>query len=357
MTKLAGIPYDNTVYVVGAGFSAGLGYPLTTNLLVEVWPKLKPDLQERLGKVIQFHHPNFNPKKNTSFPYIETLLTEIAVNLDMFGASRRTEGAFARKELRKVQAELLTEIAHWFHSLYEEAQSEPWLEKVTTLIRREKATVISFNWDLILDHGLFDDPIGPGMYGLGASQKSGPQLLKPHGSLNWYLGSQAQPIKETKKVRIHPGKGKNSEVWAFLPPRDVKTGNERMYTPFIVAPTFLKDFSHPISRELWRQCADALSVASRVVILGYSLPEADLQAKFIFRCGFHNQMVGTIRDKKTRNNATGAAHVTLISPDGAAAKRIEGVIGPDASFDWKPMKVEEWAGTLPTKPTSRAKHA
>ena len=338
-------------------FLRGWDTPFTTNLLVEVWSRLKPDLRERLGKVIQFHHPNFNPKKNTSFPYIETLLTEIAVNLDMFGASRRVQGAFARDELRKVQAELLTEIAHWFHGLYEKAQSEPWLGSVTALIRREKATVISFNWDLILDHGLFDGPIGPSMYGLGASHKLGPRLLKPHGSLNWYLGSQAQPIKETKKVKIHPGKGKKSEVWAFLPPRDVQTSNERMYTPFIVAPTFLKDFRHPVSRELWRQCAEAISVAKRVIILGYSLPEADLQAKFIFRCGFHNQMAGTIRDKKSRNDATGAAHVTLISPDGTAAKRIEGVIGPNASFDWKPMKVEEWASTLPTKPTSRTKHA
>ncbi len=335
-----------TVYVVGAGFSAGLGYPLTTNLLVEVWPKLGLSLQQRLRKVIEFHHPNFDSARNTSFPYIETLLTEISVNLDMFGASRRVEGSFKRDELHEIQAELLTEIAHWFHGLYADALKEPWLEKVTNLMRREKATVISFNWDLILDHALFDGPIGPTMYGLGNSRGAGPCLLKPHGSLNWYLRKQARPIKNTKKVKIHPGNEKHPEVWAFLQPRDVNTTKGRRYTPFIVPPTFVKDFSHPVSEELWRQCADALSVADRVVFLGYSLPEADLQAKFIFRCGFHNQLAGTIRTKMTRNKATGAAEVILISPDSTAAKRIEGTIGPSARFDWKPMKVEDWAADL-----------
>jgi len=334
-----------TVYVVGAGFSAGLGYPLTANLLVEVWPRLKGNLPERLGKVIKFHHPNFDPARNTSFPYIETLLTEISVNLDMFGASRRIEGSFTRGELREIQAELLTEIARWFHGLYEDASKEPWLKKVTTRIRQERATVISFNWDLILDHSLFDGPFEASMYGLDASQTPSPCLLKPHGSLNWYLEKKAQPIKDTSKVRIYPGKTKSADIWAFLPPRDVRTSHERIYTPFIVPPTFVKDFSHPVSAELWRQCADALSVADRVVFLGYSLPEADLQAKFIFRCGFHNQTEGTIRSKNARNKATGPAQVTLISPDSGAAKRIEGVIGRPG-FDWRPMKIEDWAAKL-----------
>lgn len=337
---------SKTVYVVGAGFSAGLGYPLTGNLLVEVWPMLKQALRSRLRKVIAFHHPGFDPKRNTSFPYIETLLTEIAVNLDMFGASRYIEGVFKRDELIEIQAELLTEIANWFHRLYEKAHNAPWLEKALLAMRAEQATVISFNWDLILDHGLFDDPINASMYGLGKSQKPGPRLLKPHGSLNWYLGPQAEPIKDTRKIKIHAGKRPSDDLWAFLPPRGVKTSAERLYTPFIVAPTYIKDFSHPVSTELWRQCAEALSTAEKVTILGYSLPEADLQARFIFRCGFHNQLAGTIRDSTSRNEPTGPAQIALVSPDGYAAKRIEGVVGPSCVFKWRPMKVEEWAATV-----------
>lgn len=50
-----------TVYVIGAGFSAGLGYPLTFDLLLRLWPRLdqlgKKQLRKDLEKVIRFHYP------------------------------------------------------------------------------------------------------------------------------------------------------------------------------------------------------------------------------------------------------------------------------------------------------------
>src|SRR6266446_1278889 len=88
-----------TVYVVGAGFSAGLGYPLTKSLLIDVWSRLDDASREKLVKVILFHHPAFDPKRTTSFPDIEQLLTEISVNIDLFGASRPIEGSFRMKQL------------------------------------------------------------------------------------------------------------------------------------------------------------------------------------------------------------------------------------------------------------------
>ena len=130
------------VYIIGAGFSAGLGYPTTSNLLIEIWPRLSKDYRERLGKVIGFHQPNFDPERATSFPYIETLLTQISVNLEMFDSSRIAEGSFTRDDLLDVRAELLTQIAMWFHGLYPAAAKVSWLAKVARRIQDESATVI-----------------------------------------------------------------------------------------------------------------------------------------------------------------------------------------------------------------------
>ena len=33
----------DAVYVIGAGFSAGLGYPLTKSLLIDAWDRLPKD--------------------------------------------------------------------------------------------------------------------------------------------------------------------------------------------------------------------------------------------------------------------------------------------------------------------------
>lgn len=332
------------VYIIGAGFSAGLGYPTTSNLLIEVWPKLSKTYRERLGKVIRFHQPSFDPERATSYPYIETLLTQIGVNLDMFDSSRIAVGSFTTDDLEDVRAELLTQIAVWFHSLFNEAAKVPWLAKVAQKIRRENATVISFNWDLILDQQLFDD-VSASNYGLEPGEP-GPRLLKPHGSLNWYEADDVDPVSDAKLVELHASQGENPAVKAFVPWRHIISKTNRRYTPLIVPPTYIKDFSRPISVKLWKRCTEALSKARKIYVLGYSLPEADLQAHFIFRCGFHNQIEGMIKNASERTEPTGPAQVTVVNPDAAAARRLEHVAGKDCRFQWKPLKVEDWADSL-----------
>ena len=205
------------VYIIGAGFSAGLGYPTTSNLLIEIWPRLSKDYRERLGKVIGFHQPNFDPERATSFPYIETLLTQISVNLEMFDSSRIAEGSFTRDDLLDVRAELLTQIAMWFHGLYPAAAKVSWLAKVARRIQDESATVISFNWDLILDHKLFAE-VSASNYGLERGTP-GPRLLKPHGSLNWYEADQIAPVSTEKRITLHAATDACPAVEAFVPPR------------------------------------------------------------------------------------------------------------------------------------------
>ena len=88
MTSRNVVTTEHTVYVVGAGFSAGLGYPLTQTLLIDVWGRLQRSSREQLARIIKFHHPEFNAKRKTCYPNIEQLLTEIKVNRDLFDASR-----------------------------------------------------------------------------------------------------------------------------------------------------------------------------------------------------------------------------------------------------------------------------
>lgn len=335
---------EETVYIIGAGFSAGLGYPTTSNLLIEVWERLSDVYQTRLEKIIAFHHPNFNPARATSFPYIETLLTQISVNLEMFKSSRIAQGNFTKANLLDVRAELLTQIAVWFHELYPAAVTSPWLSKVAARITAENATVISFNWDLILDQKLFPE-VSASNYGL-ASKRSGPTLLKPHGSLNWYEAEQIDQVSADKRIELQPKADDYSAVEAFVLPRHIISKANRRYTPLIVPPTYIKDFSRPISVKLWKRCTEALSTAKAIHILGYSLPEADMQAQFIFRCGFHNQKEGKIDAAGRRSVPSGSAKVTVVNPDAAAARRIENVVGSDSHFEWKPFKVEEWAKCL-----------
>jgi hypothetical protein len=93
---------------------------------------------------------------------------------------------------------------------------------------------------------------------------------------------------------------------------------------------------------LWRRCVSALSRARNVTFLGYSLPEADLHARFILRCGFFNQREGELSPAGRRLKATGEASVTIVNPDLTAARRIEGAIGPINQCEWHPTTAERW---------------
>jgi hypothetical protein len=208
----------------------------------------------------------------------------------------------------------------------------------------ENAIIVSFNWDLILDQLLFSGGLSSESYGLSKTLGTGPALLKPHGSLNWYDATQIEKVPNEKRIEIFHDKKKTESIQAFLHPRKIKSKTGKRYTPLIIPPTYLKDFTRPIFRQLWN-CTDALSAPKKLVFLGYSLPAADLQAKFIFRCGFHNQVEGRLKNDGTRYPPTGIAEVVIVNPDQEAARRIENVAGPRIPCDWVPKRIQDWLET------------
>lgn len=331
---------EECVYVIGAGFSAGLGYPLTSDLLVRLWERIGGKFQEDLTRVIRFHHPGFDPTRFSSFPNVEQLLSEMLVNEELFDASRQYEGRFTRQDLRDLQRDLLLKIAEWFHELAKGARpSEPkieWLKKFADRVRRENAAIISFNWDLILDELLFGDELDAAAYGLGEERGEHPILLKPHGSLNWFEENPGRHLTSTKRIEIF------DSVYAFQKFRAPNSKHGRVYTPLIVPPVYLKDFDKPIFVRLWKSCTSILSRARKVVFVGYSMPAADLHAQFIMRCGFHNQVEGELGKDGQRATATGPAKVLIVNPDRGAAQRIEAVAGPRHSCRWISTPVAEW---------------
>ena len=258
----------NIVYVVGAGLSAGLGFPTISDLLPRMWDRIaNAALDEGLSKIIRFHHPSFNPALVSTFPNVEQLLSEIEANSDLFHSSRPVTGNFTSAELEKQKEDFLLELANWFHEIQAEAltATPKWLKNLVRAIQKENAQVISFNWDLVLDQLLFGSALQKPDYGLGKKQ-TGPRLLKPHGSLNWYRQSPGQHLKTSKKIPL-AGAGPE-QVFAFTEYRAPISSVGRRYMPLIVPPTYFKQFRGEFFRRLWQTTVAALSTASEVWFLG-----------------------------------------------------------------------------------------
>ena len=335
------------VYVVGAGFSAGLGYPLTSDLLFRFWQRIDNDLKSRLVDVIKFHHPGFRPERFASFPNVEQLLSEILVNEQLFNASPQSADNFRKADLQKLQKDLLLEIAGWFHEISNKTKPagtcSAWLRQFGERVSNENAAIISFNWDLELDRLLFQGNLDASSYGFRSDGGSKPVLLKPHGSLNWFEAKQGMFLKNSKRVEIFRTTGKGDAVYAFLAFRaPISSKKGRTYTPLIVPPVYLKSFEKPVFETLWQNCTSVLSTAQRIIFLGYSMPLADLHAQFIMRCGFHNQTEDERTKSRKRKVAAGMVEVIVVNPDRGAAERIQGVVGPDHNCKWVSAPVAEW---------------
>jgi hypothetical protein len=282
----------DTVYVVGAGFSVGLGYPMTSSLLSGVWKRLNTKERNQLRKIVTFHHPDFDQKQRSTFPDMERFLTEIDVNLKLFQSSRPAEGNFTKKKLKDAHDDLLWTIGKWFHGLFDHAVEVPWAIRFSERLKNENAAIVSFNWDLVLDHLVFNGEIVKDNYGLAKQLAECPLLFKPHGSLNWYKGTEIDAVADSKRIEIFHHKDKEKCVHAFVHPRLIKSKIGNRYAPLIIPPTFLKDFKPSIFRQLWKNTTDILSTPKKLYFLGYSLPQSDLHAQFIFRCGFTTRYTG-----------------------------------------------------------------
>ncbi|MBY3360199.1 hypothetical protein HFN97_20605 [Rhizobium laguerreae] len=280
-----------------------------------------------MAAIVRFHHPAFNPARAESYPSIEELLSEMQANTQLFDSSRPATGNFTSAHLDGCRQKLLLELSKWFHELQREALAapKPWLTSLVDRMKSEEAQIISFNWDLVLDNLLFGSDLKRTNYGF-ASKSPGPTLIKPHGSLNWYRAETGRFLSNTKKFRLAGNDG--AKIYAFKPFRS-PLSSKREYMPLIVPPVFMKEFQEDIFRRLWQRAVSVISTASEVRFIGYSLPTADFHARFILRCGFHNQEAGALRKDGHRAAPTGRANVTIVDPDttNQASRRIGDAVG------------------------------
>jgi hypothetical protein len=193
----------------------------------------------------------------------------------------------------------------------------------------------------VLDQLLFGSELKRSSYGFG-KYTSGPRLIKPHGSLNWYHSETGKFLKDDSKFLLT---GVSVDrIFAFRHFRS-PVSSRREYMPLIVPPVYMKQFQGDLFRHLWQETVSVISTASEVRFLGYSLPSADFHARFILRCGFHNQEEGALLANGERANATGRAKVTVVDPDngGGVNARISDAVG--WSCDHRVATIEEWMTT------------
>lgn len=165
------------------------------------------------------------------------------------------------------------------------------LEKTVSLIDKGD-TVITFNYDLLLEQGLFKrglwNPkdgycIGEvkeeDLYLLANLNKSDVKILKMHGSVSW-----ESPSLLHTNLRILL-KDPYEDLPFFDEINIIKNDVKKNYSSYqrhhVILPTFMKFYRNIWEIDLVKLAVNALSNAEEVCIIGYSLPEADALANFL----------------------------------------------------------------------------
>lgn len=145
-------------------------------------------------------------------------------------------------------------------------------------------TIITLNYDILIETALRGLNLIPFSYGLGGQRvtfqagnseivsetlaKEGTlRVLKLHGSLNWGIPSD-------QKLTVYPSY------------EDILN---RGLTPALAPPTWRKDFLGQLPY-VWGKAVDALRTATRIIILGYSIPATDQHFRFLLAAGLQDNI-------------------------------------------------------------------
>ncbi|WP_139344465.1 SIR2 family protein [Rathayibacter sp. VKM Ac-2630] len=266
------------VYILGAGFSRAISseMPVTDELGREIKRRLKGEIA-------------FNLRSGQTFEEWLTLQMTPLPFLPAHVNARRSAGA----------ARVISEIASILDLRSDSAANTdvpPWLLALVQVWGAEGAIIITFNYDLLLERAVTHARLvsRPGhiiRYGdelvfpapsvtsaqyagdTGLDHLSGSfQVLKMHGSLNWFGSGSKSGSADLLRSREKRGYAGHEAMIA-----DVDYSGLRQLDRYLIPPMTSKDgyYSSSMMTSIWREAGVAISEATDLFILGYSLPQED----------------------------------------------------------------------------------
>ena len=284
------------VFIFGAGVSASCGIAVTKDLLRECIKKLTArdgGEGKEIHRLLRYFYKSFDPKLR-NYPNIEDFLNLLEVakifNEDAFQQS----DYWSPRKLDEAEGSLIKAICRYIWAAQRKEQNLRKLKQFVKENLRPLDVVITFNWDLTVELTLQRNGSGSIYSYSGSSEDDGDRilLLKPHGSVNWYEFPPPGPLsfrhsfEDLYEIYYFP-----AEKWnAIAPPLKP--------LPVIVPPISRKDFDFPPLSETWRKVYRALRNATRIDVLGYSLPREDQFARFVLRRALRNNILSGERSEK-----------------------------------------------------------
>jgi hypothetical protein len=290
---------DHNVYILGAGFSFDGGLPLLNNFLERMGDCLdwliKQDRQREMHAIqqvfaLRFFAAGAAYRANINVENIEELFSLVSASEGEQRTEHITTAIAATLDFARITAPPVTcRCVRIIDDTLKEARDNLSLYQLYAEINgnlhdepsANKNSVITFNYDTLLEDGLASSgieftyglPEAAADYQVGAKCSKNVEdttfpVYKLHGSVNWSVESPS-----SQKVKVY---------WDYS---DVAK-NERI---LLVPPTWRKVFGDHLT-SVWDKSVRAISEATRIVVLGFSMPPTDTHFKYLLIAGLQTNI-------------------------------------------------------------------
>lgn len=320
---------DKTVYVLGAGFSAGANFPTQAKVLELLLEKISYSFSGILASEVEkdfFQHLDGSIQQISEFvqrcfPHADQPLEDIFTLLDQTIQTKGHFQGFNQFDLLKIRSIWTELICSFFHAistrylasedqLYQRFSAHLLEKRMKHGQKSDPLSVISLNWDTLLedaftnvlkqvggtgkadiDYCVYTASLDDSPHIPSPKQKAAGlfnvKVLKMHGSINWlrcpnsnHLYTALGSSKNAYDLYLHP---RESPFISEQYPDESGSDSPPHLEPYIITPTYAKVFDQPHIQTTWHNAYVELREATRVVFIGYSLPEADYHFRTLLR--------------------------------------------------------------------------
>lgn len=277
-----------TVYVLGAGASRHVGYPLASTMGAEIisWMSRR----EEYRYTAEFIREGFGDSPN-----IEELITRLDARIKSLEGSEELENRLQRSNAARQRGKLREAVPLWFAEIH--TNPAPAYREFAERIVQPGDVIITFNYDDSLERelrraGKWDVSQGYGFQIGNSVQPSPVPVLKLHGSMNWLVSifggitSGAFAASDNSSLGQYPCIA--TDYLKYLGYTDMAgTFPGGGGFPSLILPGRTKEFYYETSfgpeheeffSSLWSQADAALRRTDRLVICGYSVLPVDERA-------------------------------------------------------------------------------
>lgn len=290
------------IAIFGAGATKACGGPLTNEILHQAFEFEeiieREDFLHTLDNFLieNFHIPrDRSVRKPGRYPPLPLLISLLDVAIDRKQTFSRHWDVDRLSGVRKALEYVIFAVLQ--HSL-RNIGSNPYRALLEHF--GPDPMVVSLNYDLIADNTLMSLSEDRGTvpdYGIDvateryANQAKSGRLHKLHGSLNWLycpacnrldVGISRSGVSMSKVLESLYIEEESLESSYSCHGKECKDCRSHV-RPVMITPTHLKDYRNPHISRVWYEAERVLRGADRAIIVGYSLPEDDVEVIYLLK--------------------------------------------------------------------------